>query len=155
MNIVLELDQFDINNVYFQEAVTNTIMDDSIFIRAIYSNNLFMLNGIFIRFHLNIIALEKSFNKYKCTFDKNYTTNEIITSISRIERELLSKINIGGKQPIYRISEQLSNGHIKIFIDNTLNKLTTNEFILKISGIWVNTTEYGVTYKFTEKLDDS
>ena len=46
MNIVLELDQFDINNVYFQEAVTNTIMDDSIFIRAIYSNNLFMLNGI-------------------------------------------------------------------------------------------------------------
>lgn len=149
MNVVLEIKQFNINDVYYQEPVKNTIMDNSNFIRAIYSNSLFMLNGIFIRFNLNVVAIEKSFNKYKCVFDKHYNTHEAIT-ISTIERDLLSKINIPGKHPIYRISEQLANGHVKIFIDNTTIKRSTNEFILKISGIWENEMEYGVTYKFTE-----
>lgn len=149
MNVVLELDQFNINDVHFQEPVKNTIMDNSNFIRAIYSNSLFMLNGIFIRFNLNVLTIEKSFNKYKCIFDKQFNNTEIII-ISTIERELLSKINIIGKIPIYRISEQLVNGHVKIFIDNN-NKRPGNEFILKISGIWENESEYGVTYKFTEE----
>ena len=152
MNVVLELDQFNINDVYFQEPVKNTIMDNSNFIRVIYSNSIFMLNGIFIRFNLNVLAIEKSFNKYKCMFDKQYNNAEILV-ISTIERELLSKMNIIGKTPIYRISEQLVNGHVKIFIDNnnTSNKRTSNEFIMKISGIWENEFEYGLTYKFTEE----
>jgi hypothetical protein len=64
----------------------------------------------------------------------------------------LKKINIIDKTPIYRISEQLANGNIKMFIDsdNTFvtNKLFINELHLKISGIWENDTEYGVTYRF-------
>ena len=85
-------------------------------------------------------------------FDKQYNNAEILV-ISTIERELLSKMNIIGKTPIYRISEQLVNGHVKIFIDNnnTSNKRTSNEFIMKISGIWENEFEYGLTYKFTEE----
>jgi hypothetical protein len=153
MNVVLELSQFNINDVYFQEPVKNTIMDNSNFIRVIYSNSIFMLNGIFIRFNLNVLTIEKSFNKYKCMFDKQYNNAEILV-ISTIERELLSKMNIIGKTPIYRISEQLVNGHVKIFIDNnntTNNKRTSNEFIMKISGIWENEFEYGLTYKFTEE----
>lgn len=152
MNVILELQQFDINYVHFQEPVKNTVMDNSNFIRAIYSNSLFMLNGIFIKFNLNILNIEKSFNKYKCFFDKQSNTNEIIT-INAIERELLYKANIIGKRPLYRISEQLINGHIKIFIDNYNKPRTNNEFILKISGIWENENEYGVTYKFTEECN--
>jgi len=156
MNVILELDQFDVNNVYFQESVKNTIMDNSNFIRVIYSNSVFMLNGIFIKFNLNIIHVEKSFNKFKCIFDKQRNTNEIV-AISTIEKDLLSKINIANKKPIYRISEQLTNGFIKIFIDN--NKLFNNnnqhEFILKISGVWENESDYGITYKFIEEGDDT
>jgi len=156
MNVILELEQFDVNNVYFQESVKNTIMDNSNFIRVIYSNSVFMLNGIFIKFNLNIIHVEKSFNKFKCVFDKQRNTNEIV-AISTIEKDLLSKINIANKKPIYRISEQLTNGFIKIFIDN--NKLFNNnnqhEFILKISGIWENESDYGITYKFIEEGDDT
>jgi hypothetical protein len=156
MNVILELEQFDVNNVYFQESVKNTIMDNSNFIRVIYSNSVFMLNGIFIKFNLNIIHVEKSFNKFKCIFDKQRNTNEIV-AISTIEKDLLSKINIANKKPIYRISEQLTNGFIKIFIDN--NKLFNNnnqhEFILKISGVWENESDYGITYKFIEEGDDT
>ena len=148
MNIVLDVNQFNINDVHYQEAVKNTIMDNSKFIRIIYSNSLFILNGIFIRFNLTIAHVEKSFNKYKCFLDRQNNNNEII-AIGKIERELLEKVNIKGKIPIYRINEQIMNGHIKIFIDNG-NKLSTNEFILKISGIWENETEYGVTYRFSD-----
>lgn len=156
MNVVLGLEQFDVNNVYFQESVKNTIMDNSNFIRVIYSNSLFMLNGIFIKFNLNILYTEKSFNKFKCVFDKQRNTTEML-AISTIEKELLSKIHIVNKKPINRITEQLTNGYIKIFIDN--NKLYNNnnqhEFILKISGIWENETDYGITYKFIEEGDEN
>jgi hypothetical protein len=151
MNIILDISQFNSNDIYYQEPVKNTIMNNSKFIRIIYSNSLFMMNGIYIRFNLNIIHVEKSFNKYKLFFDKQLNNNEII-SISKIEQDLLKKINIIDKTPIYRISEQLANGNIKMFIDsdNTFvtNKLFINELHLKISGIWENDTEYGVTYRF-------
>ena len=156
MNVVLGLEQFDVNNVYFQESVKNTIMDNSNFIRVIYSNNLFMLNGILLKFNLNIIYTEKSFNKFKCVFDKQRNSAEML-ALSTIEKELLSKINIPNKKPISRITEQLTNGYIKIFIDN--NKLFNNnnqhEFILKISGIWENESDYGITYKFIEEGDEN
>jgi HD superfamily phosphohydrolase len=78
-------------------------------------------------------------------------------ALSTIEKELLSKINIPNKKPISRITEQLTNGYIKIFRDN--NKLFNNnnqhEFILKISGIWENESDYGITYKFIEEGDEN
>ncbi len=145
MNIILDLEQFNIDYVHYQEPVKNTVMDNSTFIRAIYSNNTFMLNGIFLLFNLNIVSCEKSFNKYKCLFNKNSNAKEIHL-LCNIEKELLDKINLPNKTPVYRIREQLVNGFIKLYSDN-LNKKTNNEFIIKISGIWENNNEYGITYK--------
>ena len=145
MNIILELDQFNINYVHYQEPVKNTLMDNSNFIRAIYSNNTFMLNGIYLRFNLNINSVEKSFNKYKCMFNKNSHAKEI-SALCSIEKEMLEKLNIPNKVPLFRIREQLVNGYIKLFTDNGTRK-QNNEFIIKISGIWENNNEYGITYK--------
>jgi hypothetical protein len=50
------------------------------------------------------------------------------------------------KNPVYRITDQLSNGFLKIF--NEAECKSKNEFILKIYGIWENECEYGLTYKF-------
>ena len=50
------------------------------------------------------------------------------------------------KTPLYRISEQLNNGFLKIF--NHIETKENNEFILKIYGIWETENEYGLTYKF-------
>ena len=46
MNLVLDSDKYSINNIYFNESVKNTIMNDSNFIRILYSNKEFILNGI-------------------------------------------------------------------------------------------------------------
>jgi hypothetical protein len=147
MNIALPIEDFNINNVFFQEAIKNTILDNSSFIRVIYSNEYCMCNGICIKFNIPILNIDKSFNKYKCTFDIQHNT-ELIQRINNIENEILSKCNITNKTPMFRISEQLKNSFIKVSIINTY--LQNINFIIKISGIWYNEKEYGLTYKFIQ-----
>jgi hypothetical protein len=145
MYVVLEMDDLNINNVYYQEKIKNTVMDNSNFVRVVYSNELFILNGIFVKFNLNLQTVEKSFNKYKCLFDAR-SHADIILKISTIEKKLMERYNFSNKTPVYRISDQLNNGYLKIF--NEAECLETNEFVLKIYGIWENEYEYGLTYKF-------
>ena len=145
MYVVLELDDLNINNVFYQEKVKNTVMENSNFLRVVYSNELFVLNGIFVKFLLNLQTVEKSFNKYKCLFDVKQH-GDIITKISTIEKNLMERHLFTNKTPVYRISEQLNNGFLKIF--NETECTDKNDFILKIYGIWENECEYGLTYKF-------
>ena len=155
MNIAIPTDQFTINNIFFQEAIKNTIMTDSNFIRIIYSDELIMLNGVCLEFTLPIIYIDKSFNKFKCNFDKQLN-HTLIQLICKAEYDILAKCsekNIN-KIPIYRISDQLRNGIIKVMNLSTNSTNATNnvnkKFIIKISGIWSNDLEYGLTYKFTQ-----
>ena len=148
MNLVIDIDQFNSNYVHFQESVKNTIMDDSNFIRILYSNNLFILNGIFLKVNIKISHIDKYFNKYKWAFNYDIKEN-IIEKISIIERTILQMINISNKCATYRISEQRHNENSKLYT-NSCSPKWENEFILKISGIWENDTEYGITYKFID-----
>ena len=145
MYVVLDKDDFHLSNIFYQEKVKNTVMDNSIFLRVNYSNELFILNGIFIKFNLNLQTIEKSFNKFKCFFDIKMH-NDIVVKFSSIEKHMMEKCNSVHKTPIYRISEQLNNGFVKIF--NETDCKETNNFILKIYGIWETECEYGLTYKF-------
>jgi len=145
MYIVLKLEDFDINNIFFLERVKNTVMDNSNFSRVIYSNDVFTLNGIFVKFNIKLFNIEKSFNKYKCMFDMRIH-NDIVSKVSTIEHHIMNRYKFENKTPIYRISEQLNNGFLKIFNEITCNE--QNEFILKIYGIWETEIEYGLTYKF-------
>ena len=154
MNIAIPVNQFNINNVFFQEAIKNTIMDDSNFIRIIYSDDICIFNGICLEFVLHITHVDKSFNKFKCNFD-NMLSNNIIQTISKIEYDIISKYNMimnmnisMSKQPVFRISDQIKNESIKVLsINNSTHKAT---FMIKISGLWSNELEYGLTYKFTQ-----
>lgn len=153
MNIVKTLDQYNSNYVYFLEPIKNNIMNDGSFIRIIYSNNIFMLNGIFLLINIDNIITEKYYNKIKCTFNINEYIS-LINKIKQIEEEILNKINIANKVKKYKIYEQLISGSIRIFCDDEYNKLiansvrNNNKFMLKISGIWETDYEIGLTYKF-------
>ena len=146
MNLIININQYDNNCVFFCEPIKNNIMNDGYFIRIIYSTPDFALNGITLLIHLNDVYCEKYYNKYKCTFNVSAHRN-IIEQIKAIEEKLLKSSNIKCKVPQYKIYEQLKNGNIKIFSDN-IEKMNNNLFMLKISGIWETETQYGVTYKF-------
>jgi hypothetical protein len=159
MNIVKTIDQYNSNYIYFLEPIKNNIMNDSSFIRIVYSDNLVMLNGVFLLVNIDNIITEKYYNKIKCTFNITEYTN-LIYKIKLIEESILNKIPITNKTKKYKIYEQLMSGSIRIFNDeenNNINKVNNNpikinhnKFILKISGIWETNYELGLTYKFVK-----
>jgi hypothetical protein len=104
-----------------------------------------VLNGIYLLLVFNDIICEKYYNKYKCSFNVNVHA-DTIESLKKIEENILKKYTIQNKIPQFKIYEQLSNGNIKIF--NDFGNKTNESFILKISGIWETTKNYGLTYKF-------
>jgi intein/homing endonuclease len=145
MNISLNKEDFSIDNVYFNEPIRNSIIENSSFIRVIYSNELMAINGIYIKIDFDNVTKINDFSKQKITININDNL-KIINYIKSIEIEILEKINIERKKKIYKINEQLMSGYIKHLIDNKY----ANCFILKISGIWESENEYGLTFKFIE-----
>ena len=145
MIIVKTIDQYNENYVYFCEPIKNNIMNDGNFIRIIYSNPLFTLNGIYISLNIAYISIEKYYNKYKCIFDL-LQHRDIVDKLRLLEETLLKKVNITGKLSQCKIYEQLKNGNIKVFSESS-DKIN-NTFLLKIAGIWETDYNYGLTYKF-------
>jgi hypothetical protein len=187
MNAVLPLSHYSLNHVFLQDQVVNTVMDDGKFRRIIYSDALCAMNGIFLAFQLQVLYVEKAYNKFKCVLERpahlvhthqpqtqhSSSNDSTIQTLMQLERELLAKCatTLPGKVPIYRITDQLSNGFLKVFHVNpiihtslahsnnnsegssaeTLLALpVTTEFILKIYGIWENDHEFGLTYKVND-----
>lgn len=151
MNIVIDSDEYNKEYIFLQESVKNNIIDNSKFIRIIYSNNIFVVNTLYIVFNLNVIQIENYFNKYKFVFNVKQNTKPI-NQLKYIEESILDKVFISNKKPVFRLYEQINSGNLKLFKDNLkLHKINSdNEFIIKISGIWENDYEYGITYKFVD-----
>ena len=146
MNITKKLEQYDDKYIYFCDSIKNNVMNEGNFIRILYSTSKFSSNGVYLTFYLNDVTVEKYYNKYKCSF-QIYSHKELFEQINKIEDNLLKKVSIKHKIPQYKITEQLRNGNIKIFSD-TPPKENSNQYLLKISGIWETDLYYGVTYKF-------
>lgn len=149
MFLSLSLDEYDTDCIFTTDSIRNTVIDNSSFIRIIYSTKDVMLNGIMITTPFVGFSISKYFNKWRC----NYVVQENIELIERlytIEKEILERVDIKQKTPCYKIHEQLSNGFIKIFLEENESHdgLEKSNILLKISGIWVSEEEYGITYKF-------
>ena len=86
----------------------------------------------------------QNYNRYRCIFkNKNKDNVDIIDKISALEKKILSMFECN-KYPQYNIGPALRSGVFNIGYyprnDETM--------CLKISGIWENEDEYGLTYKF-------
>ena len=143
MDLSIPLDKFDIDYIYFGESVMNNIILNGIFNRIYYSNNNYTINGISISCKFSDIKIERYYNKYKLLFNREKNISNI-NKINILEKDILSKIHIQGKTPIYKLEEQLRFGSIKI--NDYINDL--HILNLKISGIWQSKTNYGITFRF-------
>mgnify|MGYP003324808936 CR=1 FL=1 len=124
MNLVLDINQVTYNNIFFYESVKNTIMNDSEFIRIIYSNNDIILNGIYIQIDIN-----------------NDENSNIVNIIDQLEQFILKQYN-PNKLQNNKLKDQL------IYNINKINKDNECICLLKISGIWETPYMIGLTYKF-------
>ena len=157
MNLILESSTFNKKNVFFHEPVKNTIMNDSNFIRIIYSNKDFILNGIYIKININKDILQrKNFtsliqdnttnNNTNNTNNTNKDTNEeLFQFIETLEKNILAQYETD-RTHCYKIKEQLF--YLLNKINNCNNNRNIFNYILKISGLWETETHIGITYKF-------
>jgi hypothetical protein len=147
MNIALNINQYNINNIYYCDSIKNNVVNDGTFIRLIYSTDYFVTNGVNILIPFSDVTIEKYYNKYKCSFNVNSNRNNI-ESIHQIEKEILDKINTKSKIIQTKISDQIKNGNFKIFSENIDKPSSVQLFILKVSGIWETDNYIGLTFKF-------
>ena len=175
MNIIFENNDFAIENTFFLEK-TNNIIIDGFFSKIIISDEFFTMNGLFLNLPLIIIesCTINQYNKQIIHFNSHLQNNLLlITKISEIENNIINyykKINDTKKKTNLALTTQLFNGYFKIYKENGYfsNYRTDNEkspknnakndimrpkhkkYIIKISGIWENKSEIGVSYKFIE-----
>lgn len=148
MNVAIGINEYDINNLFFNEQNKNNI--DTNFIRFIYSSSLYTLNGIALIFEIQNLKHEKLFNnKYKYMFNI-HENNELINFIKNMEHNIISQFSSHSfhinKYSQLKLTEQFNKGELKIF-KNENNNTISSFFILKISGIWSSNDSFGLTYK--------
>ena len=155
MNVILDVYVFQLNNIIFLESKRNMIMDGT-FAKIIYSNQYFSLNSIYFDFTIEILSIEKQMNKFIMKYNPNsYANNTLIQELSKIEYRIIEyykQINQINKRTNCILNKQLLTGNLKIYKDYNLSKINKNppQYIIKISGIWENNNEIGITYKIIE-----
>jgi hypothetical protein len=149
--LIMNPTQFSIENLFFMDAVKNMVMKNGDFIKFLYSDDNCIMNSIYFELALCFTRYERTFHKIKLLYDPlQYNNLSCIRQLYNIEKSILEYYHPPGKKPIYKISENMYNGNINFNLDECANILpdVKNMIIVKISGIWENSAEYGVTYKF-------
>tara|TARA_B100000424_G_C22927908_1_gene493618 strand:- start:938 stop:1357 length:420 start_codon:yes stop_codon:yes gene_type:complete len=136
MIIYTQIDTYNKNYLFFGDIIKNTVITNGKFIRIIYSNTVYTLNGLYILIPLNNI---KKINSNTCSINNN----SFIKNLCNIEKDILDKYH-SSKTKQYKLQEQLNKNIIKIF--NSKN--TFKKIIIKISGLWEDDDSFGITYKF-------
>ena len=141
------------NHLHFGEPVQNAVINDSCFIRIIYSDGDVSLTGVMIPMYFSSVTIFKSFNKNIIMYDL-HSHRDMISKICELEHCILGKYNNflkscnkTQKNPIYNLTTQLRSCNIKLFYDIDKHMDECN-IVLKISGIWENDREIGITFKF-------
>lgn len=147
MNVYLELEDIQPIYINISNPVKNKVLDNSMFMRTTYSNTLCSMNCMHIHLNFNQLKVLKYFNRY--TYDFKYEDNvDIIETLSKLEHSILDSLNIDNLQKTIRIKQHLIHNKIHIHSHTSCMSPITPLLILKISGIWLTPTHYGLTYKF-------
>jgi hypothetical protein len=162
MNLLLYTKDFIVSNIYFLDKKTNMIMD-GIFTKFVYSTQFMTMNGVYIDFPLKNVIINKIQSKNILQMDMIQNRTNIQKMID-IEKQILqyyvqhfaslhqsysnSKLPIQNKTIVYSLKNQLQTGYIKYYKE--YDSYNSELFYIKISGIWENQYEIGITFKLIE-----
>lgn len=137
MNILLDLENVNMSNIFFTDTKQN-MMFDGVFTKLLYCDDFFTMYGIYI----NVFIQQTSTNA------KPQINTHTYNALVKLETEILDAY-VKTKKHVqtnvtYKLAELLKT---KFQINNLQNEKTN---CLKISGIWENnqTNELGISFKF-------
>lgn len=150
MYIIINENDISKKNIFFGNKMKNNIIENSDFYNIIYSDNTCSLNNIIMLFQIYHYKLEYSFHRYKLYFDTE-RNKHTLNKIKEIEKMFLSCFETQNI-PTYSLYQNIKDGNLNVrcFDNNSIINLKNNNSIfikIKISGIWKNSTNYGLIYK--------
>ncbi len=151
MLLAIHPKELNIDSVNFLETRKNILMEGT-FTKIIYSTCDIVINGIYLYIPFNDYTYDKSHSRVVLKNNKN--NKDYVDIVSKYEHYILSyykHINSCNKIQKTLLKDQLSSMTFKVYRENYhTNNFNDGVIILKISGIWEDTTEYGLTYKIIE-----
>ena len=148
MFLIINTSQFNINNIYFSDTISNSVIDNALFSKIFFSDDDIIITGVYIKLDVDysVVTTEKRCNKCRCTFDtSNYKI--LINTIRTIEDKILSKFSNNTLVKQHKIYDTIKNGLLHLHILNE-DRPKSKELFLKISGVWSNNKICGITHKF-------
>jgi hypothetical protein len=137
MNLLLDLENVNMSNIFFTETKQNMIFD-GVFTKLLYCDDFFTMYGIYI----NVFIQQTTANT------KPQINSDTYNALVKLEIDILEAY-VKTKKHVqtnvtYKLAELLKT---KFQINNLQNEKTN---CLKISGIWENnqTKEFGISFKF-------
>jgi hypothetical protein len=125
------------------------MMMDGFFTKLVFTTPFMTMNGLFIQLPFH----SPSINYSNYLSIDTIKEKECIHRLCVIEKQLLQYYQMFyniRKIPIYTLKTQLQKGFIKYYRDIQGYSTKDCGFYLKISGIWENQNEIGMTYKIIE-----
>jgi hypothetical protein len=152
MNILLQTKDFDLANIHFSDKKTNTIID-GVFTKILFSNSNITMNGLFFDFVIKHIMTNRVYAKDILQLDI-ITNKDIVQKCIDIEKQLLhyyqQYFNIQNKTMLFNLKNQFLNSSVKYYKSYDYSPMSKQQFFIKISGIWENNNEFGITFKIIE-----
>ena len=146
MLLTINIKNIDINNIFYNKSTENNIIKNSEFVKILYSNDIFSVNSLIIDFKFNFINISKQYKKIYFNFD----TSKNIESISKLvdlEYNLLNLLNESKLIPLYNLKNYFLMKQY-FYVNHNHNHNHNHNIYLKISGIWKNSKNYGLIFKF-------
>jgi len=143
MLLTINIQDIDINYILYNKSTENNIIKNSEFVKILYSNDIYTLNSIIIDINFKYINVAYKYNKVYFTFDASKNI-DIISRLIDLENNLLNLLNESNLKPLYNLKNLFL---LKNFLAVNY-KNNQNNVYLKISGIWKNTKNYGLIFKF-------
>jgi hypothetical protein len=162
MNILLQTSDFtqltnsntgyNLANIHFLDKKTNIIMD-GVFSKILFSNSYITMNGLFFDFPIKHVMTNRVYARDILQLDV-INNKDILQKIIDIERQLLQYysqyFNVHNKTIAFNLKNQINSGSIKYYKSYDYSYESKQQFYIKISGIWENSNEIGITFKIIE-----
>jgi hypothetical protein len=154
MNIVLNHNNFNIENINLLKKRNNTVIEGT-FTKFTYSNENLIMNGIYLRLVISNMILNYDDKFINITFQPYDKENiEYIQNLTDIEMDILkyyNSLNNSNKKMVGILTSKLFSGNIRSKIGNSskINNILT----IKISGVWETMNEIGLAIKVIHNID--
>lgn len=154
MNIVLNHNDFNIENINLLKKRNNTVIEGT-FTKFTYSNENLTMNGIYLQLILYNMVLNLDDRIVSLTYQPYDKQNlEYIQYITNVEMDILryyNNLNASNKKMVGILTNKLYSGNIrsKLSKSSKINNILT----IKISGIWETANEIGLAVKIIHNVD--